>query len=93
MQVRIVNPLTSDLQVHGHHPSAEAPPVGEGHHRGHRLYLESGRGSGLPSLLLLHHPCSASQDRLLRGLAAQCRRLLHVRGHNAAQFSPICLFG
>ena len=64
-----LNLLTSDLQVHGHHPSPEASSVSEGHHRSHRLYLESGRGSGLPSLLLLYNQNSAPQDPLLRGLA------------------------
>lgn len=81
-----LNPLSSDLQVHGHHPSVEAPPVGQGHHGSHYLHLEFSSGSGLPSLLLLHHPRFAPQDPLLRGLASQGRWLLHVSV--TAQSSP-----
>lgn len=71
--------VTSDPQVHGYHPSPEASYVSEGHHRSHHLYLDPGRGSGAPSLLLLHHPSYAPQDPLLRGLAPHVRRLIHVR--------------
>ena len=71
--------VTSDLQVHGHHPSSEASSVSEGHSGSHRLHLESGRGSGFPSLLLLHHQSAAPQNPLLRVLAPHGLRPLHVR--------------
>lgn len=95
--------LTSALQVHGHHPSPEASYVSEGHHRSHHLYLDPGRGSGAPSLLLLHHPSYAPQDPLLCGLAPHVRRPVRVRVFNfcfniqhshgivACCMEPVCL--
>lgn len=85
--------MTSNPQVHGHHPSPEASYVSEGHHRSHRLYLDPGRGSGAPSLLLLYHPSFAPQDPLLRGLAPDVRRPVCVRVFHFCfnvQHSPVC---
>lgn len=85
--------MTSNKQVHGHHPSPEASYVSEGHHRSHRLYLDPGRGSGAPSLLLLYHPSFAPQDPLLRGLAPDVRRPVRVRVFHFCfnvQHSPVC---
>lgn len=71
--------MTSDPQVRRHHSSPKASYVRQGHHGGHHLHLEPGRGSGAPSLLLLHHQSHAPQDPLLRGLAPHVQRPLHVR--------------
>lgn len=87
--------VTSNLQVHGHHPSPEASYVSKGHHRSHRLYLDPGRGSGAPALLLLRHPSFAPQDPLLCGLAPNVRRPVRVRVlhfYFDVQHSPVCHF-
>lgn len=66
-------------QVHGDHPPAEAPPLGNRHDRRDCVRVDSGRVSGVSALLLLRNRSEAAQDGLLRGLAAARRRRLLVR--------------
>ncbi len=66
-------------QVHGDHPPDEAPPLRNGHERRDSVRVDSGCVSGVSALLLLCNRSEASQDGLLRGLAAARRRRLHVR--------------
>lgn len=66
-------------QVHGDHPPDEAPPLSDGHQSCDRMCVDSGRISGLSTLLLLRNGSEAAQDALLCGLAAAQRRRLHVR--------------